>query len=148
MYILVHFLASSFPDEKLDTVWNHWLPVSTVMYMDVQQLKMVQMVSQSQFFRGFYLLYLMRLPWLRVWNAAFLIVKKLDGHYNSCYIKDMVSFYHICEALKKRWISTIISEMLKKRRVSAIKWKPKNARFYKGAGNGSFFLRNLWNSIT
>ena len=32
------------------------------MYMDVQQLKMVQMVSQSQFFRGFYLLYLMRLP--------------------------------------------------------------------------------------
>jgi len=33
-----------------------------VMYMDVQQLKMVQMVSQSQFFRGFYLLYLMRLP--------------------------------------------------------------------------------------
>ncbi len=26
----------------------------------------------------------------------------LDGHYNSCYIKDMVSFYHICEALKKR----------------------------------------------
>ena len=33
-----------------------------LMYMDVQQLKMVQMVSQSQFFRGFYLLYLMRLP--------------------------------------------------------------------------------------
>ena len=32
------------------------------MYMDVQQLKMVQMVSQSQFFRSFYLLYLMRLP--------------------------------------------------------------------------------------
>ena len=93
-------------------------------------------------------IFFMRLPWLRVWNAAFLIVKKLDGHYNSCYIKDMVSFYHICEALKKRWISTIISEMLKKRRVSAIKWKPKNARFYKGAGNGSFFLRNLWNSIT
>ena len=31
-------------------------------YTDVQQLKMVQMVSQSQFFRGFYLLYLMRLP--------------------------------------------------------------------------------------
>ena len=62
MYIRVHFIASSFPDEKLDTVWNHCLPVSTVMYMDVQQLKMVQMVSQSQFFRGFYLLYLMRLP--------------------------------------------------------------------------------------
>ncbi len=33
-----------------------------LMYMDVQQLKMVQMVSQSQFFRGFYLLYLKRLP--------------------------------------------------------------------------------------
>ena len=33
-----------------------------LLYMDVQQLKMVQMVSQSQFFRGFYLLYLMRLP--------------------------------------------------------------------------------------
>ena len=33
-----------------------------LMYMDVQQLKMVQMVSQSQFFRSFYLLYLMRLP--------------------------------------------------------------------------------------
>ena len=32
------------------------------MYMDVQQLKMVQMVSQSQFFLSFYLLYLMRLP--------------------------------------------------------------------------------------
>ena len=40
------------------------------MYMDVQQLKMVQMVSQSQFFRGFYLLYLMRLPvcWKNVRN--------------------------------------------------------------------------------
>ena len=103
MYIPVHFLASSFSDEKLDIVWNHWLPVSTAMfcahtklainapkdgrgigqkqvleqnlsstdvhgrtsverYTDVQQLKMVQMVSQSQFFRGFYLLYLMRLP--------------------------------------------------------------------------------------
>ena len=33
-----------------------------LLYTDVQQLKMVQMVSQSQFFRGFYLLYLMRLP--------------------------------------------------------------------------------------
>ena len=32
------------------------------LYMDVQPLKTVQMVSQSQFFRGFYLLYLMRLP--------------------------------------------------------------------------------------
>ena len=32
MYFLVHFLASSFPDEKLDTVWNHWLPVSTAMF--------------------------------------------------------------------------------------------------------------------
>ena len=40
------------------------------MYMDVQQLKMVQMVSQSQFFRGFYLLYLMCLPvcWKNVRN--------------------------------------------------------------------------------
>ena len=33
MYIPVHFLASSFSDEKLDTVWNHWLPVSTVMFL-------------------------------------------------------------------------------------------------------------------
>ena len=33
-----------------------------LLYTDVQQLKMVQMVSQSQFFRGFYLLYLMHLP--------------------------------------------------------------------------------------
>ena len=32
MYIRVHFIASSFPDEKLDTVWNHWLPVSTAMF--------------------------------------------------------------------------------------------------------------------
>ena len=32
------------------------------MYTDVQQLKMVQMVSQSQFFRNFYLPSLMRLP--------------------------------------------------------------------------------------
>ena len=41
-----------------------------LMYMDVQQLKMVQMVSQSQFFRSFYLLYLMRLPvcWKNVRN--------------------------------------------------------------------------------
>ena len=41
-----------------------------LMYMDVQQLKMVQMVSQSQFFRGFYLLYLMCLPvcWKNVRN--------------------------------------------------------------------------------
>ena len=31
-------------------------------YTDVQQLKMVQMVSQSQFFRDLYLLCLMRLP--------------------------------------------------------------------------------------
>lgn len=30
--------------------------------------------------------------------------------------------------------------MLKKRRVSAIKWKPKNASFYKGVGNGSFYF--------
>ena len=33
-----------------------------LMYTDVQQLKMVQMVSQSQFFRNFYLPSLMRLP--------------------------------------------------------------------------------------
>ena len=33
-----------------------------LLYTDVQQLKMVQMVSQSQFFRDHYLLYLMRLP--------------------------------------------------------------------------------------
>ena len=33
-----------------------------LLYTDVQQLKMVQMVSQSQFFRDLYLLYLMRLP--------------------------------------------------------------------------------------
>ncbi len=33
-----------------------------LLYTDVQQLKMVQMVSQSQFFRDFYLLCLMRLP--------------------------------------------------------------------------------------
>ena len=33
-----------------------------LMYTDVQQLKMVQMVSQSQFFRDLYLLCLMRLP--------------------------------------------------------------------------------------
>ena len=105
MYIPVHFLASSFSDEKLDTVWNHWLPVSTAMfliyppainapkdgrgigqkqvleqnlsstdvhgrtsverYTDVQQWKMVQMVSQSQFFRDFYLFCLMRLPFSR-----------------------------------------------------------------------------------
>ena len=41
-----------------------------LMYMDVQQLKMVQMVSQSQFFRDFYLLCLMRLPicWKNVRN--------------------------------------------------------------------------------
>ena len=26
----------------------------------------------------------------------------LDGNDNSWYIEDMVSFYHICEALKKR----------------------------------------------
>ena len=41
-----------------------------LLYTDVQQLKMVQMVSQSQFFRGFYLFYLMRLPvcWKNVRN--------------------------------------------------------------------------------
>ena len=33
-----------------------------LLYTDVQQLKMVQMAWQSQFFRGFYLLSLMRLP--------------------------------------------------------------------------------------
>ena len=39
-------------------------------YTDVQQLKMVQMVSQSQFFRDLYLLCLMRLPfrWKNVRN--------------------------------------------------------------------------------
>mgnify|MGYP007109858016 CR=1 FL=1 len=41
-----------------------------LLYTDVQQLKMVQMVSQSQFFRDLYLLYLMRLPicWKNVRN--------------------------------------------------------------------------------
>ena len=41
-----------------------------LMYMDVQQLKMVQMVSQSQFFRDFYLFCLMRFPlcWKNVRN--------------------------------------------------------------------------------
>ena len=33
-----------------------------LLYTDVQQLKMVQMVSQSQFFRDFYLFCLMRFP--------------------------------------------------------------------------------------
>ena len=41
-----------------------------LMYMAVQQLKMVQMVSQSQFFRDFYLFSLMRflLCWKNVRN--------------------------------------------------------------------------------
>ena len=41
-----------------------------LLYTDVQQLKMVQMVSQSQFFRDFYLFYLMRFPlcWKNVRN--------------------------------------------------------------------------------
>ena len=34
--------------------------------------------------------------------------------------------------------------MLKKRRVSAIKWKPKKASFYKGVGNGSFYFFMEW----
>ena len=42
---------------------------------DVQQLKMVQMVSQSQFFRGFYLLYLMCLPIYRKNMRNFISVK-------------------------------------------------------------------------
>ena len=53
MYILVHFLASSFPDEKLDTVWNHWLPVSTAMFcartkLDVNSPKDGRGISQKQ----------------------------------------------------------------------------------------------------
>ena len=49
------------------------------MYTDVQQLKMVQMVSQSQFFRGFYLLYLMCLPIYRKNMRNFISLK-----CNSC----------------------------------------------------------------
>ena len=45
------------------------------MYTDVQQLKMVQMVLQSQFFRGFYLLYLIRLPVLLEKCAKFYFLK-------------------------------------------------------------------------
>ena len=59
---------------------KHGHPVSTAMYTDVQQLKMVQMVSQSQFFRGFYLLYLIHLPiyWKKCAKFYFLKMQQLN----------------------------------------------------------------------
>ena len=56
-----------------------------LMYTDVQQLKMVQMVSRSQFFCDLYLLCLMRLLCLRKKKLAVSLLK-IDDAVDVSYI--------------------------------------------------------------